>query len=681
MYVKLALNNARRSIKDYLIYFITLTICVSLFYAFMSLSSSSYELITEDSVNFDFIKKTMKYATYIVTALLVLLIGYVNRYMIKRRKREFATYILLGIPQKNVAFMFFIETLVMGIISIVFGIFVGTLFSQFVTAIILMTVNQQIIFSFKLYIDTVMLTFLFFIGMFCIIGFFNIRILSKTKLINMINDEKKTEFQFKRSKNVYVFVFSVAVLLYLTCGICFYRIIKVLNDKSLIKGNENEYVIIGIISFIAATYTLFYSMAYIVIAINQRWKNYKYEYTNLFLIGAIVSKIKTAPILMATISLTFLGAALSFALTLIMSQWGIGYLENRIPFDMVVSSKYYTEEKIQDIPKIDYREIRDYISSENCPIKSYCQVEEYFINNSDFRTGRSKNMPILAIGLSDFNELREMLGYDKVELNKNEFTMQWDKTIKDSEINDYLEKNPAIKIKEKELSISSNSFYKESLGSYIYIGGDALIVLPDEQCVDLTLANTALCVNTEGKISFDKSAELEEEYIPEWFKKNYTTLFSKADEYNTPFVIRLKVSETNEVVNAFLGMRIIGIYVGTVLLMISLTILALQQLSDSIEHKGRFNTLRKLGIDDGEISKLVLKQISIYFILPIIIAIIGFVIFIRNFEAINSERLSLYVGDKALTLNIVLALILIIVVYMCYFLATYYSFKQNIKGK
>ncbi|MEG2018788.1 MAG: FtsX-like permease family protein, partial [Clostridium sp.] len=138
--------------------------------AFMSLSSSHYELITEDSYNFEYLKIMLKNTTYIITALLVVLIGYVNKYMIKRRKREFATYILLGIPQRNVAFMFFIETLVMGLGSIVFGIFFGTLFSQLVTALILMTINQNIVFSFKLYMDTVAITLLFFTAMFCIIG-------------------------------------------------------------------------------------------------------------------------------------------------------------------------------------------------------------------------------------------------------------------------------------------------------------------------------------------------------------------------------------------------------------------------------------------------------------------------------------------------------------------------------
>ena len=101
MYVKLAINNAKKSIKDYLIYFITITMCVSLFYAFTSLSSSSYELITEDSYNFEQLKKMLKYSTYVITALLAILVAYVSKYMIRRRQKEFATYILLGAEQKK----------------------------------------------------------------------------------------------------------------------------------------------------------------------------------------------------------------------------------------------------------------------------------------------------------------------------------------------------------------------------------------------------------------------------------------------------------------------------------------------------------------------------------------------------------------------------------------------------
>lgn len=681
MYAKLALNNARRSIKDYVIYFVTLIICVSLFYAFMSLSSSHYELITEDAYNFEFLKIMLKYTTYIITGLLIVLIGYVNKYMIKRRKREFATYILLGIPQRNVAFMFFIETLVMGMVSIAFGIFLGTLFSQLVTALILMTANQKIIFSFKLYMDTVIITLLFFTAMFCIIGLINVRTLSKTKLIHMLNDEKKTEFQFKRGKILYISIFIAAILLYILCGYSVHRILQVVKNPELKTGNEMTYFMLAITGFIAGTYALFNSLAYVMIAVKERWIKFKYEYTNLFLIGAVVSKIKTAPILMATISLTFLGAALSFTLTLLLSQWSLGYLDNRIPFDTVAASKLNIMNRAEDISKIDYSGLVKYLDSENYNFKDYCEVEQYYIYDEKLYNTDTKIMPLFAIGLSDYNQLRKMLGYSEVKLGNNEFTTQWLKLVDNRFINEYISENSTLKIKDKELKFSSSPYYIDSIGEYIYNSREGgLVVLPDEWCKNLTLAAKDFYANTNKKMSYDELLKLEKELIPNWFMRTYSSMLSEKSK-SRPLIIRLKAAERNEVLNATLGMRILGIYGGAVLLMISLTVLALQQLSDSIEHKGRFNTLRKLGIDNKETGRLIFKQISLYFTIPIIIAVFGFWIFFNAFESANKKLIDIYIGDKAFMFNIGISLLLIVVIYACYFAATYYSFKRNVESR
>ena len=298
MYAKLAKSNARKSIKDYLIYFITITICVSLFYAITSLSSSSYEFITEDSYNFKTLQLILKYSTYVITAILILLIAYVNKYMIRRRQREFATYILLGAEQKSIAFMFFIETLIIGTLAIIAGIFVGTLFSQAITALVLVSVNQEVVFTLRLYMDTVVITFIFFIAMFCIIGLYNVSVLNKIKLIDMLNASKQVEFQFRRSGKVYGVIFGLSILLYIVCVYCTFKLINTEIGYSI---KSLTYIGISLVSFIIGTFALFYSISYILIYLKGKCINFKYEGTNLFLIGAIVSKVKTAPILMATI--------------------------------------------------------------------------------------------------------------------------------------------------------------------------------------------------------------------------------------------------------------------------------------------------------------------------------------------------------------------------------------------
>ena len=681
MYAKLAKSNARKSIKDYLIYFITITICVSLFYAITSLSSSSYEFITEDSYNFKTLQLILKYSTYVITAILILLIAYVNKYMIRRRQREFATYILLGAEQKSIAFMFFIETLIIGTLAIIAGIFVGTLFSQAITALVLVSVNQEVVFTLRLYMDTVVITFIFFIAMFCIIGLYNVSVLNKIKLIDMLNASKQVEFQFRRSGKVYGVIFGLSILLYIVCVYCTFKLINTEIDYSI---KSLTYIGISLVSFIIGTFALFYSISYILIYLKGKCINFKYEGTNLFLIGSIVSKIKTAPILMATIAMTFLGAMISFIMTLAMAQWSLGYLNMRVPYDIDIRNDYSYNFDIEDIPKLDYGEVVQYLNDEGYSVRDYCQVEKYFIDKDEFYTGDRNNSPMLAISLSDFNKLRTMLGYEKINLKENEFTTQWHSVVNNTDINKFLSKNKHLNINGEILNISKDSHYKESIGEGIYdFYSYNIIILPDNVCKDLTLAETNFLANLNNQMSYKDAVNFEYKYIEKWFTENNRDLIEKySKEFDiTSSIIdgRVKSSETNNILNMTLAMRILGVYLCIVLLTISFTVLALGQLTDSIEYKDRYKVLRKLGVEENDINKIVLKQISIYFVVPIAIALIGVGIFIYNYYLMYKEIIVTFIGFNLFIFSIATGIILTICVYMCYFAGTYYTFKRNIK--
>ena len=680
MYAQLAKTNVRKSIKDYLIYFITIAICVSLFYAITSLSSSDYELITEESYNFRALKIILQYSTYLITAILILLIAYVNKYMIGRRKREFATYVLLGAEQISVSLMFFIETIVVGFLAIITGILVGTLFSQAITAIVLISAKQEVVFSIKLYADTVVITFIFFISMFCIIGLYNVIVLRKIKLIDMINAHKQVEFQFKRSNKVYIAIFVVSIIMYIISGS---YTVKLINSEIDYSVKSLMYIGISLITFIIGTYALFYSIAYIMIYIKNKCINFKYEGTNLFLIGAIVSKVKTAPILMATISITFLGAMISFIMTLVMSQWSMGYLDMRVPYDIEIRNNYSTnflaQSNIDDIkvlPKLDYSEIVEWLNNNGKDIESYCQVEKYIISHDD------NIKSTLAIKLSDFNKLRTMLGYDEIKLNDKEFTTQWHNAVSDEVINNYVGKNSKLNINGVTYNISQDSSYKESIGEGFYFNSDNIIILPDEVCDNLDFIETNFVANIENKMKYEEANEFRQNYIYNWFRSNNSEFVTKySDENDITYRvidIRIKSLEINNILTTTLAMRILGVYLGIVLLMISLTILSLSQLTDSIEHKDRFNVLRKLGVEENQINRIILKQISIYFIAPIVIAMIGDAIFIYNYYLIYNDIITVFVGNIEFILSIIFGVALMIVIYICYFIGTYYTFKRNI---
>ena len=139
--------------------------------------------------------------------------------------------------------------------------------------------------------------------------------------------------------------------------------------------------------------------------------------------GTLVAKIKSAPILMATISITFLGTAISFIITLVMAEWALGYLEMRVPFDVEIRNNYshsfISEANISnanELPALDYSEVVDYLNEKWYDVNNYCEVKKYFINEEEYYNIDQKNISMIGIRLSDFNKMRRMLGYEEISL-------------------------------------------------------------------------------------------------------------------------------------------------------------------------------------------------------------------------------------------------------------------------
>lgn len=221
MYAKLALENVKKSTKDYLIYIVTLTACISMFYAFLSISSNYYDPNIGAEFNLDILDDGIKYAILLITVLLMFLMQYVNHFMIQRRKREFAIQSIIGMEQSTIARLFFVESLIMGIFSLIVGIGLGGVFSQFITAMLLQMYHKPFEFSFMLFPDTIILTILFFCICFATVGLSQVRTIRKIKIIDMLNADRKNDILGTPHKWIYK-LFPVNFVLYLL--ITFYNI-------------------------------------------------------------------------------------------------------------------------------------------------------------------------------------------------------------------------------------------------------------------------------------------------------------------------------------------------------------------------------------------------------------------------------------------------------------------------
>ena len=194
MYTKLFRNNIRKALEDYVVYFFTLVISSTLFFAFLSLTSRYNDILGGDgNYSLTLFQNTIRYAVLAISIIFVALIRYINTYMLKQRSREFSVYMILGMEQRTIARQFFSETFVFGIVAVLAGCILGTALSGMMTAFVLRTIGGSGAFRLGFYPDTMILTLLFFGSAFLFVGAWNIRRIYKIKLIDLLNEKKANE--------------------------------------------------------------------------------------------------------------------------------------------------------------------------------------------------------------------------------------------------------------------------------------------------------------------------------------------------------------------------------------------------------------------------------------------------------------------------------------------------------
>ena len=206
MYAKLFRNNIKKALRDYVIYFFTLVISSTLFFAFLSLTSRYNDILGGDgNYSLALFQNTIRYAVLAISIIFVALIRYINNYMLKQRSREFSVYMILGMEQRTIARHFFGEAFVFGMAAVLTGCIVGTVLSGMMTTFVMRTITSAASFRLGFYPDTILVTLLFFGAVFVLVGMWNVRRIYKIKLIDLLNEKKTSEGPEKRKSGTMLF--------------------------------------------------------------------------------------------------------------------------------------------------------------------------------------------------------------------------------------------------------------------------------------------------------------------------------------------------------------------------------------------------------------------------------------------------------------------------------------------
>lgn len=684
MLFKISLKNIRKSLKDYTVYFFTLILGVAIFYVFNAIDSQSVMLDVRENM-MDIIKlmnDMLSGVSVFVSCILGFLIIYASRFLIKRRNKEFGIYLTLGMSKRKISAILFFETLLIGIVSLVAGLVIGTILSQFMSVIVANMFDADMTkFKFIFSMKACVKTLIYFAIMYVLVMIFNTFSISRCKLIDLLNAGKKTEKVTMKNPVVCTIVFVIGI------GILSYAYWMV--TRGVRTLNTFDKIGIPIALGCVATFLIFWSVSGFMIRIFTSIKSVYYKGVNSFVLRQFCSKINTTVFsttvicIMLFITISVLSAALSMKDSLSKD------LDSMCPVDVqlakysydAMSEAYATSqdmnEKDREMLEDSKLSIIETLNNSGFDAQKYFKdVAEYNIyntgltvkdtlgdiNTDDYQFMADTIMPVMTIG--DYNSVARLYGNSTYELNDDEYIIVADYK------NMVMIRNQALK-KGIILSVNGKEYkprYSECMDGFVHIGvqnmNDVILVVPDNAVKPQQVRNMGL--------SADYRADTKEErYSIETQLDN----LMKNISFQTSFISwnsRIDLAESSVGLGALV--TFIALYLGIIFLISSAAILALRELSDSADNKERYGMLRKLGVDERMIDMALFKQIGIFFAFPLILALIHSVFGIKFINIILATM-----GMSSMAASIGLTLAFVAVIYGGYFLITYLCSRSIIR--
>lgn len=690
MYAKLFRNNIKKALRDYVIYFFTLVISSTLFFAFLSLTSRYNDILGGDgNYSLALFQNTIRYAVLAISVIFVALIRYINNYMLKQRSREFSVYMILGMEQSTVAKHFFGETFVFGMAAVAAGCFVGTILSGIVTTFVMRTITAAASFRLGFYSDTILVTLLFFAATFLLVGAWNVRRIYKIKLIDLLNEKKINEGQGKK-KRYYIISFVIAVLCFGMVGVVLYQFTNMngIYAGSIPEEISNRYQALAIAAAIIGIFALYHAVAYILTAIRRRkkWKNHN---INSVLLGNLFQKVTSTAKILSISTLAITIALVAFVILPMLAEITTGYLDYRMPYDVMIYNTYMYIDEIDDIPQIDFSFVNEILQEHDITVSEDVSQCSYFVWERDFNTVDTReywrDLPRLAMRISDYNDMRRMAGMEPVPLAENEFFMHLDYEMDMESVADSIGSGKrSIRLDDGTiLALADTTICNDPLGTYLFHHGDSILVFPDSVCDNLRLARTCYYANTETTVPYNLCDTVRDE-IAASFKSRYSDLFEQyetkyqSDRHYTSFIdpIRFRTQENNDTALTATSVRLLGIYSGIIFFIICMTVLALHLTTDSIGQHTQYRILYQMGTDRDDIVKMVSKQSLCYFFTPCLVAFIIAMLLIYSFAVRYGHKVFTYMSRIGFQFGVLIPSLLVVLILACYYGATIYAIKR-----
>ena len=667
MFSKLALKNVTRSLRDYSVYFLTLTFGVCIFYVFNSMDA---QYVMEALKGGNNIARTIiqliDVISVFVSVVLAFLILYANSFMVRRRKKELGTYLLLGMGTGAISGLLFLETLLIGLLSLGVGLALGVFLSQFISvftaSLFAISIPEfHFVFSPRALGKTV----LYFGVIFLVVMCFNSLSVSRCKLLDLLQAGKRNQELKVKNLGVSAVLFVVgAVLLGIAYAMLLYRGILLVDTLFFVM------LALGT----AGTLLFFLSLSGFLLRVCQANKKLYYKGLNMFILRQFNSRINSTYVSMTVICLMLLLAigitACSIGLNNTISQ-----LTNaQAPYDVSLAAQRYDAETGEELPTDIPGALKEAGFDPEIQLSQSAEVELW--QGQLYVPGWDEYMMDIAyvLPLSSYNGLRSLEGLEPIALQPSTFL--WVVGDEDEYMTRLLADTPSLVANHHTLTAGGDPIHAVLSIGYSSEAQNYLIV-PDEVLEgagnwDTSKMNhnvTYYCANYRTDVPKEETEALFQSVLSDYYRS-----VLGEDAGSTRTYTKLEVYQ--ETMGTKILVLFLGIYLGIIFLLTSAAVLALQQLSQAADNQERYAVLTRLGVEEKMRDRSVYVQVFLAFFLPLFLAVIHAVVGMTAANRAISE-----VGKLDAVASSAVTAVFILVVYGAYFLATCWGSRRIVRGR
>lgn len=716
MLCKLAWGNVRRAGRDYLVYLLTLTLGVTVFYAFNTISMQVDIAGIDEKGLAQVMGSMLGNLTYFLAGVMAFLMVYANNFIMKRRKKEFGLYQVLGMGRGRVATIMALETVIVSVGAFVAGIVLGVGLSQLMTFFTASLFKTQIAnFHFFFSVHAFNLTLACMLVMFVLTLLLNLRAVRRTKLIELMGAERRNESIKTRNPWIAIAIFVVGVVL---VGVAYYRLLRdgfplTATDSKLQEAMNQFGITTAMVT--VGTFALFWGLSGMLIKLLQSLRGVYWRGLNMFTVRQLAAKVNTVCFSMGVIAMLLFLAITSVTCGMSIANVMNENLERYNPVDVSQTYVYYTPETLDyykeyvnpseadrmvladstvDLypawhgkgksadnndetgKKVDIADV----AGEHVQIDSYLS---YPLGGSDPSVtpsemcktmgeklpkafgGSNADMTGLSVTpASQYNKLRQMMGKEPVHIGHDQYLLTCDMG---GELVDMYTKymagghtltlgghelKPAADKSDEDTAAIANS----AMGSN---GGT--VVVADELLSQLNLQpySSSLLVNYKQGMDTTEADE----------SIKYTVLDNLLVDGKEPgswgtFITRSEMYAQAAQMNGLISY--LAIYIGFVLVVACTAILSIQQLSNVADGSRSYRVLAQIGCDDRQIRHSVMAQQAVFFLFPLAVGLA------HSFVALKViiEMVSIF-GNMSIGGTVGLTCAIFLAAYGGYFLVTY----------